>query len=195
MLDILDNVADTSAETIKAIRDSISERYEELLNKEDYFKDAIDNNAYDMLSTEGKLSISDFINAVHNISIPQEDDVVLLGSVLDEITDLLNSYPRVLNAAREDYVKQKAKEAELEEQRRKAEEKEKKIQGEEPGQAVYTVRAENKRDSGGNTSHTNLYWQQVEEDRDLEKLIFEKSISFSIFLDKDIEVLFLLIDF
>ena len=168
MLDILDNVADTSAETIKAIRDSISERYEELLNKEDYLKDAIDDNAYDMLSTEGKLSISDFINAVHNISIPQEDDVVLLGSVLDEITDLLNSYPRVLNAAREDYVKQKAKEAELEEQRRKAEEREKKIQGEEPGQAVSTVRAENKRDSGGNTSHTNLYWKQVEADRDLE---------------------------
>lgn len=168
MLDILDNVSNTESNTISALRNTISERYQELLSKQHYLEANIDEDIFDVLSDDGKFIMADFLNAIHNIVIPQQDDVILLGGVLDEITGLLDSYQDVLDGLREDYRNQQAKSAIAAEQQQKAQQQENKVQGEEPGSMTSTVRATNKRDSMGNTSHTNLYWKQVEADRDLE---------------------------
>lgn len=141
---------------------------------------------FDELSDEGKQIYSDYLASIDNIQIPEEDDVDLLKSVLNDINAIINQYNSIKDQLIADYTRQKDKEAELAENRQKQEAKAQQIQ---IGEVASTERARNKKDSYGNTSHTNLNYRQVEADRDLELATsspdFIENADFELYIEGD----------
>jgi len=143
-------------------------------------------SVFDELSDEGKQIYSDYLASIDNIQIPEEDDVDLLKSVLNDINAIINQYNSIKDQLNADYTRQKDKEAELAENKQKQEAKAQQIQ---IGEVASTERAKNKRDSYGNTSHTNLNYRQVEADRDLELATsspdFIENADFELYIEGD----------
>lgn len=168
MLDILNNTVDKNDETIRSLKQKIYDAYNVLANRRRQLSSKMNDDVFNMLSDNGKLIYSDFISLVNNIQLPADDDIQLLQQLLDEINDILSQYQQTLDALNQDYLTQFAIQNQIDENKQKEDRKKSRVQGEQAGQAVGLVNAENKRSSIGNTEHTNLNWIRVQSDRELE---------------------------
>ena len=169
------------------LKQLISEDYDRLIQARNFVQSKIEGNVFDTLSEDGKFIFSDWATQIDNLKIPETDDINMLENVLYEIDMLLNQYDDVTSAINQDYQKEKAKLAVQQEQQQKTQAVEQHVQETPPGEAVDTVRAKNKKKSYGNMTRTNLNWEQVESDRDLELATispdFLTSADFEVYLE------------
>ena len=182
---ILTGIQERNTSLVNQLKTEITAAYEDLLHKRYNVIDRMES-VFDELSDEGKQIYSDYLASIDNIQIPEEDDVDLLKSVLNDINAIINQYNSIKDQLNADYTRQKDKEAELAENKQKQEAKAQQIQ---IGEVASTERAKNKRDSYGNTSHTNLNYRQVEADRDLELATsspdFIENADFELYIEGD----------
>lgn len=167
MRDILTGVVDRNAETVQHLRDQINSLLVELANKKVEFANKVSDEMFETLSENGKLAHSDFITAINNIRYVYSDDIDYLQSIIDQINEVLDKYQSTLDEVIQDYQRQKDFEARRAEEQAKRDKRDAHIQP-EVEQPITLVNAENKNDSAGNTSHTNLNYIQVGSDRTLE---------------------------
>lgn len=143
-------------------------------NKFKNLSEKMTEGAFNELSDQGKILYSDFMAEAKNaleeakdlLHNQHSDDIDAIKAQISSLEDIYSRFDDLLHDLREDIKRERSKAAQ---QARNEAIRDQQKQREEPSYepVAGVVNAPNKRDSAGNTSHTNLNYRRVEGDREL----------------------------
>jgi len=177
MKTILDGVETRDQQAVRIAQENLHNNIGHLQYKLDQITEKISDDIFNELSEQGKLIYSDFISEAKNVLVSAEqalydrksEDIDELNAQNDTVDDVLSRFDEVLKDLRADYKQAMAKAAEQAINEAKRDQQDKRVSKQDSEEVAGVIPATNKRDSAGNTSHSNLNYRRVTGDPELSR--------------------------
>lgn len=196
MLSILDGIETRDSQALKQVEEQLQNVMGGVDNKFKNLSEKMTEGAFNELSDQGKILYSDFMAEAKNALKEAEDllhnqhsdDIDAIKAQISSLEDIYSRFDNLLHDLREDIKRERSKAAQ---QARNEAIRDQQKQREEPSYepVAGVVNAPNKRDSAGNTSHTNLNYRRIEGDRELSNATmapnFVDDADISVYIDGD----------
>lgn len=175
MMRILDGVESRDDQALNEVRQQLHDTIGGVNYKLNRMTEKMSDDVFDELSDKGKMLYSDFLAEVKNVLDLAENvlydqdskDIDAIRAQYEAVEVIFSRFDDVLHELNEDIKRERSKVAEQARNESKRAQQKRRQEPSSVQPIAGVINAPNKRDSAGNTSHTNLNYQRVEGDKEL----------------------------